>query len=227
MKKYIGPLLAGVISVLLFSFILERSCSDPYSEYFRVKGQFESYKEETEKEKQEAQKIIQEKEALIAERDSQIEKLRDKNSVLEEEAGELREKDKAFEERIAELEALQGRGDLAQMYENMTAQRDEWKGRFFNERAEKEKVAGQRDNWARMYFKEHKKFLDQAQISENYKEQLARKEALLKLSEDLNERAEKRARRLKIGSDIKTAVIVGAAVLGGYAVFKELRGEKK
>lgn len=223
MKEYIKPIVVLITAFLLLLILIERSCESPDERYFKLKGQFESYKEETEKEKQKAQKIIQAKEGQIAEKDSQIEKLRISNLDLEEEARDLREEDKAYEERIAELEKLEGQGDLAQMYENMTAQRDQWRDRFFNERAGKEKIAEQRDNWARMYFKEHEKFLAQAEISESYKKHLERETALRKISEELNERSEKRIRKLKIGSEIKTVVIVGTVIIGGYVVVKELR----
>ena len=50
MKEYIKPALIVFAFLFLALFVIERACSSPDEKYFELKGQYQSYKEETEKE---------------------------------------------------------------------------------------------------------------------------------------------------------------------------------
>ena len=223
MKEYIKPALIVFAFLFLALFVIERACSSPDEKYFELKGQYQSYKEETEKEQQEAQKQEREKEAEIAKKEAEISNLKDKILDLEEERGEIAKKDSEKASRIKELEAQRvPLVDKDLIIANQDLQITEWKERFFNEREDKNTVIKQRDFWARIAFKQYAKYTGEKEISRSWKEQLEREKSLRILAEDLNKQNEKRFNRLKFGSTVKTILIVGSVIAGGYVILKEI-----
>lgn len=223
MKSYVKPALITSAFLILALFIIERSCSSPDAKYFELKGQFQSYKEKTEKEKQEAQKRELEKQAEIEEREAEISDLKDRVFDLEEERGEFQKKDTEKAARITELESQREQlVDKDSIIKNQDLQISEWRERFLNEREEKNNIIKQRDFWARVAFKERAKFQAEQEISKSLRERLERETSLRILAEELNAQNEKRFNRLKFGSTVKTVLIVGFVIAGGYVILKEI-----
>jgi len=224
MSKYIKPALIFFAFLILALFLIERSCSNPDAKYFELKGQFESYKEKVKAEEKEAQKRELEKQAEIEKKEVEISELKDKIFDLEENRKKLQEKDSEKAERIRELEAQRvPLVDKDKIIENQDLQISAWKERFWNEREDKENVIKERDFWARVAFKEKAKFQAEQKISQSLRERLEKEQALRILAEKLNEQNEKRFNRLNFGSTVKTVLIIGSVVAGGYVIFKEVK----
>lgn len=224
MQEYIKPALIMLAFLILALFLIERSCSSPDAKYFELKGQFERYKAEVEEEKQKAEKRELEKESEIKKKEKEISDLKLRIFDLEEERAGYEDKDAERASKISELETEIGQlNESAAIIEKQDLLISEWKERFFKEREDKKNIIKQRDFWARVAFREKAKYQAEKKISENLRARLERETSLRTLAEELNAQNEKRFNRLEFGSTIKTILIVGATVAGGYVIYKELK----
>jgi hypothetical protein len=205
MKKNLCYLAIGLGIILIFSFLIQRSCrvSDRLSE---LKGQYQAYQEAARKEKEALEAEVKLKEAEIRRHIKRVGEVEaDRVAGLEKiEAGN--EEIESLEKKLAgltdkdEIIQTQGKLILTLKYELQL------------EREDKAKVLEQRDLWKTSYEREH-------ELRLSFEAQLSREEGLRKTVEAMNAQYEKRIQGLQFGSNIKTLLITGLSIYGGYELF--------
>ena len=212
--KYIKPVIFGIVILVLAIFIVERACPRSDAKYQKLKGELAA-----------AQKDLKESKAALVEKTKATDEDTEKK---DEEIGELKQKIKALDNEVLasqkrDKERAQAIYDIKKEGETLTdpvliiANRDllvkEWRGRFWNERAEKDKIIKQRNYWASIAFKQYGKYLNEHSIRKDLEKQLAAEEAY----DDIAERTVKEGDKVirKAGLKLNFKNILYSAVFFG------------
>lgn len=205
MNKYIKPVLIGVIVLLIAIFVVERSCDDTRAKLFELKGQFQELEEKAKKDKQEDEEIILRK-------DTEIGVLKEENKKIDRERIDLERKDDESQDKIYRLELD---ATILEDKDSIIANKDEqikqWKIRFWNERADKDKVSLLAKNWASAYSKEN-------QIRKMLEKQLADRDRLLEVAKAMVAEQEKTIKGMKFRLSFKNILYTGAAFGAGFVL---------
>lgn len=206
MNKYIKPVLIGIGVLLIAILIVERTCDDTRERYFELKGQFSELEKKAEKEKKEAEEIKQRKEMEIL-------ALKEANKEVDKERLDLEIKDDESQDKIYRLEkdAVSLATNKDALIANQNEQIRQWKIRFWNERADKDKVELLAKNWASAYYKEN-------QIRKVLEEQLADRDRLLEVAKAMVSEQEKTIKKLKFRMSFKNILYTGAAFGAGFVL---------
>ena len=194
-----------VVALVVFGIIAQKSCVT-IDKYSKLKGEYDAYKKTTEVSQA---KSVQ----AIAQKDKEIGQLTDKNKVLEksvtEKTGAIQIKGK----EIGDLEeALKTTTDKDQIIVILKQEVIKWSEKF----SIAEGIIQDKDaiiaNW-------EKKFNAQVVISDEWKKQYEGEHTLRLLAEDINKKSENKLKIAKLGSNIKTLILIGAVGYVGYDKF--------
>jgi len=200
--KYILVIMG--LTVLTMFLFMDR-CNDG-AKIQRLQGLHDGLEETARKEKEALEAEVKLKEAEIRRHIKRVGEIEaDRVAGLEKiEAGD--EKIETLEKKLAgltdkdEIIQTQGKLVLTLKYELQL------------EREDKAKVLEQRDLWKTNYEREH-------ELRLSFEAQLSREEGLRKTAEAMNAQYEKRIQGLQFGSNIKTLLITGLSIYGGYEFF--------
>ena len=215
--KYIKPVIFGIVILVLAIFIIERACPRSDAKYQELKGELAA-----------AQKDLKKNKDLLALRTKVSDKL---NEGLEKEVKELKQEIKGLDKEVLESqkrdrEKAQAIYDIKKEGETLTdpvliiANRNllikVWEERFWNERAEKDKIIKQRNFWASIAFKQYGKYLNEHSIRKALEKQLSAEEAYDEIAADTVKEADKQIRKAGLKLNFKN-VLYSAVFFGlGY-----------
>jgi F0F1-type ATP synthase membrane subunit b/b' len=217
MKNYIKPVIFGIVILVLAIFIVERACPRSDAKYQKLKGELAA-----------AQKDLKENKDALVEQTKASDKDTEKK---DEEIGELKQKIKKLDKEILaskkrDREKAQAIYDIKKEGETLTdpvliiANRDllvkEWRERFWNERAEKDKIIKQKNFWASIAFKQHGKYTNEHSIRKGLEKQLSAEEAYDNLAGETINEGDKAIRRVGLKLNFKN-ILYSATFFGlGY-----------
>jgi len=220
MKSYIKPVIFGIVILVLAIFIVERACPRSDARYQKLKGELAAAKKELKKSKD----VLVEKTKATDENTEQLEKgikeLKQENLKLDKEILESQKRD---EEKAQIIYDLKKEGETLTDPTLIIANKDlllkQWEDRFFNERAEKDKIIKQRNFWASIAFKQYEKYLNEHSIRKGLEEQLAAEEAYDEIAEETGKEADKLIRKAGLKLSLKnilySAVFFGLGYVAG------------
>jgi len=212
--RYIKPAIFGIVFLVLAIFIVERACPRSDAKYQQLKGELE-----------EAQKQLKKSKAALVEKTTATDENTEK---LEGEVKDLKEKNKKLDKEILasqkrDEERAQAIYDIKKEGETLTdpidiiANRDllveQWEKRFWNERAEKEKVEKQRNNWAAAAFRQYGKYLNERSVRKGLEEQLSAEEAYDVIAGETVKEGDKVIRGLRLKLNFKN-ILYSATFFG-------------
>jgi len=217
MKSYIKPVIFGIVILVLAIFILERACPRSDAKYQKLKGELTEARKDLKKSK----------DLLVLHA-----KVTDKNTEgLEKEVKELKQEIKNLDKEILESkkrdeEKAQAIYDIKKEGETLTdpvliiANRnllvEQWEARFWNERAEKEKIIKQRNFWAAIAFKQYGKYQNEKSVRKGLEKQLTAEEAYDKIAGETIEEGDKVIRQAGLKLNLKN-ILYSATFFGlGY-----------
>lgn len=217
MKSYIKPVIFGIVILVLAIFIVERACPRSDAKYQKLKGELA-----------EAQKQLKESKAALVEKtratDESTEKLGGEVKELKHQVkkldGEILKSKKRDEEKAQIIHDLKKEGetltDPTLIIANKNLLLKVWEDRFWNERAEKEKIIKQRNFWASIAFKQYGKYLNEHSIRLGLEKQLSAEEAYDEIAEETIKEGDKVIRSAGLKLSLKN-VLYSAAFFGlGY-----------
>lgn len=219
MKSYIKPVIFGIVILVLAIFILERACPRSDAKYQKLKGELSTLRTELAASK----KVLVEETKASDENTEELEKgikeLKQKNLKLDKEILESQKRDA---EKAQIIHDLKKEGETLTDPTLIIANKDlllkEWEDRFFNERAEKDKIIKQRNFWASIAFKQYGKYLNEHSIRKGLEKQLAAEEAYDDIAEETVKEGDKVIRRAGLKLNLKN-VLYSAAFFGlGYVL---------
>jgi len=197
-----------ILGILIFVFLIfnqTRGCYEARKskQLSEIEGRLQSYQEETAKKEAEMSKAL-------LEREKKIEALERKNEVLKSESDEINkqiiEKSKKIKELEREGEILENKD---QIIFNLKAQVKEWQDQF-------SLAIKDRDNWKEQALN-YKVALYKAELSvEELKENLQRKDNIIKTFEGISIEKDKKIKRLELTFTLKNVLYTGGGFLFGY-----------
>lgn len=208
-----------IIVALLFSIVLiERVCSSGET-YIELRTAYEVEKKKVIEGKAAAEKEKRIKKEEIAKKDKEITAIKDKISAINEDRIELTRVDS---ERAKEIKKLKEERTILKSKDLIIANQDtlikSWESRFWNERADKNKIIKQRDFWSTAYFKEHHNYLIEKEIRKSFEKQLAAQESLSSLGESIIVEGEKQVRGLSFRFSAANVLWTGVGIGIGYLI---------
>jgi len=216
-KSYIKPVIIGLIFLVLAIFILERACPRSDAKYQELKGELT----EARKQLKDSKDALVEKTTATDESTKKLEKgikeLKQKNLKLDKEIVASKKRD---EERAQAIYDIKKEGetltDPVLIIANRNLLIEQWEARFWNERAEKEKIIKQRNFWASIAFKQYGKYLNEHSIRKGLEKQLSAEEAYDDLAGKTVKEGDKVIRSAGLKLNLKN-VLYSAAFFGlGY-----------
>jgi len=217
MKNYIKPVIFGIVILVLAIFIVERSCPRSDAKYQELKGELAATKKALKDNKEALVKKTKETDENTEGLEKGIKELKQKNLKLEEEILDSQKRDKEKAQIIYDLkEEGKALTDPAAIAANKNLLAQQWEERFWNERAEKEKIIKQRNYWASIAFKQYGKYLNEHSIRKGLEEQLAGEEAIDEVAGKIIKEGDKQIGGLSLKLNLKN-VLYSAAFFGlGY-----------
>jgi len=206
MKRDLVYALVIVFLSSLLTLFLFKSCSvgDRYSE---LRGQYEAYREETTVRLRKLKEEVSRREKRIVQLKEDI---LQKNEVFDSLQRQVEKKTIVITRLEKERELLVDKDAVIQ---NLDKQVAAWKEKYLLEVDKLRTVEAQRNSWKAAY--EY-----QLEVSESLKEQLAREERLRRIAEESLKLADKKLRRARLNTNIRTAVIGGLVGYLGYKLLK-------
>lgn len=217
MKSYIRPVIFGIIILVLAIFIAERACPRSDAKYQKLKGELAAAQKDL---KESKAALVEETTAAdenTAELEKGIKELRNKNLKLGEEILASQKRDK---ERAQAIYDIKKEGETLTDPVLIIANRNllikVWEKRFWNERAEKDKIIKQRNFWASIAFKQYGKYLNEHSIRKGLEEQLSAEEAYDNIAGETINEGDKVIRRTGLKLNFKN-ILYSATFFGlGY-----------
>jgi len=216
-KNYIKPVIIALAFLVLAIFILERACPRSDAKWQQLKGELA----EAQKQLRESKAALVEKTKATDENTEELEKgikeLKQKNLKLDKEILESQKRDA---EKAQIIHDLKKEGETLTDPTLIIANKDlllkEWEDRFFNERAEKDKIIKQRNFWASIAFKQYGKYQSEHHLRKSLEKQLAAEEAYDEIAEETGKEADKLIRKAGLKLNLKN-VLYSATFFGlGY-----------
>lgn len=217
--KYIRPVIVGIVFLVLAIFVVERACPRSDAKYQALKGELAA-----------AQKQLKESRAALDEKNKpldadteklkiEVKDLKEKNKKLDK---EIRASKKRDQERAQAIYDIKKEGETLTDPIDIIANRnlliEQWEARFWNERAEKEKIKKQRNFWAAIAFKQYGKYLNEHSIRKGLDEQLSAEEAYDKIAGETVKEGDKVIKGLSFKLNFKN-ILYSATFFGlGYLV---------
>jgi len=176
--KYIKPVIFGIVILVLAIFIVERACPRSDAKYQKLKGELAEAKKELKKSKDLLvlhTKVTDENTEGL---EKEVKELKQDIKNLDKEILESKKRDEEIAQAIYDLkEEGETLTDPIEIIANKNLLLEQWEARFWNERAEKEKIIKQRNFWASIAFKQFAKYQNEHSIRLGLEKQLSAEEA--------------------------------------------------
>jgi len=177
-KSYIKPVIIGLIFLVLAIFILERACPRSDAKYQELKGELTEARKQLKESKDALVENTMATDESTKKLEGEVKDLKEKNKKLDKEILESQKRDEKKAQIIYDLKKKgETLTDPTLIITNKNLLLKQWEDRFWNERAEKEKIKKQRNAWASVAFKQYGKYLNEHSIRKGLEKQLSAEEA--------------------------------------------------
>lgn len=215
MTKTMRTIIIAIV-VLIFAIVLVERCPNG-KKYIELRAAYEVEKKKVIEGKAAVEKEKRIKEEEIAKKDKEITAIKAKISAIDEERVELTRVDS---ERAKEIKKLKEERAILKDKDLIIANQGKmiksWMARFWNERADKNKIIEQRDFWAKAFFKEHHNRLLGEGMRKSLERQLAVQESLSSLGEGIITEGERQIKGLSFKLSVENILWTGVGLGIGY-----------